>query len=503
MTNILVVDDDEIIRQSILKMLKTHYAEQIGLYEAEHGLKAIELTSAISIDIIISDIKMPVCNGIDMLKKLKSIDYTGEIIILSGFDDYDLVRDAMKLGATDYLLKPIQTCDFLNLTDGCIKRAIHRQSYYAHFPDETSHATRNLYEQQYTLGQLIALDKSTLEDYSGYSHCFIVTVDIFYQKPLSRGVLKKAYFYEVEEYFSTFTKYGSKIIQGEMDNLWLILLLCQQDTDLSCAASFINLCKERQIKVSISSLYPKEELVSAYRQCIHKLDSFFFDLPNVPPTHPETFPYSKQLEELISSINQYEFISSCNMIQDIFYNINAEKPPVAETRKLFTDFVYRIIQRNNNYIKIISKYKLTENDIIQIIANSFSLSHLKKEFIRVFDIYIQEAHNCLVQKDEYYVRKAKEYITREYYNDIDLNSLSEYLNIHPNYCCTVFKKKAGMTFLEYLRKIRIKEACLLMDTTNMKIYEIAEKVGFHDTIQLNRAFQKETGQPPSLYKRNI
>ncbi len=503
MISILVVDDEVLIRQSILKMLTTHYGEQINLYNAENGLKAIELISAISIDIIISDIKMPICNGIEMLRKLKNMNYAGDIIILSGFDDYDLVRDALKLGATDYLLKPLQNSEFFNLLDGCTKRAIHRELYHTQFPTETIYSEGNLYEQQYTLEQLISNDSSTLSAYSSYSHCLMVFVDIFYQKPFSKGALKKAYLYEVENHFSAFSKSECTIIQGESDNLWLIVLFCQEYTDFSCVNSFMNKCKDRQIKVSSSSLFLIDELSNAYKQGLRKLDSCYFDLPSIVPTHPEAFPYPKQMEKLIDYIYQFEFIPSCNILQNLFYNINAEKPPVVEIRRLFTDFIYSIMQKNNSYIKIIGKYKLTENDIVQIISNSFSLSHLKKDFIRIFDIYMKEARENSIQKDEYYIRKAKEYIDHEFRNDINLNSLSQHLSIHPNYCSAIFKKKSGMTYLAYLRKVRIKEACRLMETTNMKLYEIAEKVGYHDTVHLNRAFQKETGRPPSLYNRRL
>lgn len=502
MISILVVDDEYLIRQSILKMLHTHYGTEVNLYEAEHGLKAIELISAVSIDVIISDIKMPICNGIEMLKKLKSISFIGEVLILSGFDDYDLVRDALKLGATDYLLKPIQNSEFFDMLDACTKRAEHRQIYHKRFPAEVFLNNGSLYEQQYNLERLLAGDNAILTAYSSFTNCIIILADIFYQKHLSKGALKKAYFLEAEEQLSVLLRYGCKLIQGEINNLWIIAVFFHDDSNLSSMHEFIDVYKKRQIKVSSSKIFPITKLHAAFEDSIRKLDSCFFDIPNIPPTHPEIFPYSKQFERLTDYVSRFEAVSCFNILHDLFYSINRDRPPVSEIRHILTEFVYTLMQRNSCYIKIISKYKLTENDLVQVIANSFSLSNLRKEFIRILDIYIKDAKESQIQKDEYYIRKAKEYIDKEFRTDINLNALSQYLHIHPNYCCSIFKKKTGMTYLEYLRKVRIKDACRLMDSTNMRLYEIAEAVGYHDTVHLNRAFQKETGQPPSLYKRN-
>ena len=90
-----------------------------------------------------------------------------------------------------------------------------------------------------------------------------------------------------------------------------------------------------------------------------------------------------------------------------------------------------------------------------------------------------------------------------YDKEISLTDIADYLSLHPNYFSALFKKDCGMTFMEYLRKVRIEKACALMKQSNRKLYEIAEQVGYRDALQFNRAFHKETGVSPSEYLRKL
>ena len=125
MRNILVVDDDPVIRRELCGFLE-EYSRETGealvACEAENGQKAIEAVCARPIELIFSDIKMPLCTGTQMMEKLRELGYAGQVVIISGFEDYSLIRSSMKLGASDYLLKPIAQEEFRVVLRECLGR---------------------------------------------------------------------------------------------------------------------------------------------------------------------------------------------------------------------------------------------------------------------------------------------------------------------------------------------------------------------------------------------
>lgn len=105
---LLVVDDDIQIRSGLEHLISNHFTEkEVTVFSCENGFIASQLLAQEPVDILITDIKMPLCSGIELLKIVNEKQYHCQSIVLSGYDDFNLVKDAMRLGASDYLLKPV------------------------------------------------------------------------------------------------------------------------------------------------------------------------------------------------------------------------------------------------------------------------------------------------------------------------------------------------------------------------------------------------------------
>lgn len=505
MISLLVVDDEITIRNSIEEMVLDHYPGQFTVYQAENGLKAVELVCSIKVDLIITDIKMPVCTGLEMLEKLHSVNYNGEVIVVSGFDDYALVRQAMKSGAVDYLLKPIESAEFFSLLDTCIMRLQSLKSLQNKTRAHIDTLEETLYKNQYTVSHLFNSDpdayKRLLEDYpiNHEGSCMIALFDIF-QKGLPKNTQKKAWALEILE---AFPEGGSHLIQGEFKDLWVVIYFYTEDFETDHFIRSLAVFQDKQVKVCHAAPCPISGICSSFQDCLLKLEQMFFDIPEISIVNPEPFPCANMIKELLGSVGCLDFENTAILLQKFFYQICHDRPPVDAVRQTLSTFVYSVMQKNNAYIRIISNYKFTENDVLQVIQNDLSASHLKKELIRILDIYISEAQSHVSQRDDYYIQKAKEYIGKNYSSDITLTSISEHLNIHPNYFSSLFKKKAGISYTQFLRQVRIEAACRLIKNTTKKFYEIAELSGYHDTVQFNRAFREETGMSPSAYRSGL
>lgn len=506
MIHILIVDDEPLIRKSIHMMIEEHYRGQdISISEASDGLKALELTASVETDIILTDIKMPGCSGLELMQRLKGLQYNGKIIVLSGFDDYSLVRDAMKLGATDYLLKPIVEEEFLSLMDNSFREILHRKSYLTNHQDESTIDIRKLYENQYLLDQLLSGHTSVPGLPNSDANSIMLLIDLSKQEKVHLDYVKSTYFKQCNAYFTPHLKSGQTMLQGEVKGYWVVLLCNAEEDDYYFVQPYLASCTNKEQKACCSDLFPLSSLQGAFENCMNRLDHIFYNMPKLPPNQVESFPYSKHFSLLEEAACNFSFPDFSAALHDLFLQINYDKRAVNEIKKLLLDFVYRIMQKNTKYIRIIGQFKMSPHDVLLCINDAFCLSSLQTDLLSIFRIYMEQETSSAQNMENIYLRKAKEYVNKMYASDITLTDISKFLSLHPNYFSALFKRDCGMTFMEYLRKVRIEKACSLMKQSNSRyrLYEIAEQVGYHDTLQFNRAFHKETGISPSEYQRSL
>ena len=150
MIPLLIVDDESIIRETIAAMLRRKYPDQFHIFLASNGQEALSLVASENVELVLADIKMPVMNGLELLHRLHEQQLQCDVIFISGFDDYSFVREAMKSGAVDYLLKPIAENELYAQIDSFLKRAALRVPIHTARirPEE------NVYLQQYVLDKL-------------------------------------------------------------------------------------------------------------------------------------------------------------------------------------------------------------------------------------------------------------------------------------------------------------------------------------------------------------
>ena len=163
------------------------------------------------------------------------------------------------------------------------------------------------------------------------------------------------------------------------------------------------------------------------------------------------------------------------------------------------ELLHRVQQENSAYIRVTARHELTQDDLVRMTSNAPRLSGMLGETERLMLLYMREVRAQTVSQDELHLQKAIAYIDEHYASDLSLTQVAQVLHLHPNYFSTIFTRALGVSYSRYLRRVRIDAACRLMQTTHMKLYEIAEAVGYHDHLQFNRAFRHEKGMPPSKY----
>lgn len=146
---ILIVDDEKIVRKGIVTILKKGISEAEIVGEASDGSDALNKTKQLSPSVVITDVKMPIIDGVELTRLIHDFDPTIKIIVLSGYDDYTYVRQCMKNGALDYLLKPIDKHEFLSLINLLSLDKAEKSSAICTNPNEIIDNAKNYIRKHY------------------------------------------------------------------------------------------------------------------------------------------------------------------------------------------------------------------------------------------------------------------------------------------------------------------------------------------------------------------
>lgn len=498
MRNILVVDDDPVIRRELCGFLE-EYSRETGealvACEAENGQKAIEAVCARPIELIFSDIKMPLCTGTQMMEKLRELGYAGQVVIISGFEDYSLIRSSMKLGASDYLLKPIAQEEFRVVLRECLGRP-GRETARRSAPPSLS---EEIYRDQHAVDLLTAgsPDGASLLPSGSAIACI---ADLFRERVPDENRRRAAFIQmraAVREAFG-----DAVLLQGAYRGYWAMALA--SPCTAAAARELHRVLLGMKIRFGCDDrTCSAPELPAAFSRCMEKLNLFFYDVPDLFTAVHEPFPYEGLMKQLVSAVCACDFIGFSGFLSQLFSTLCRDRPDLEETRRLLTSILYRAMAQNNHLIAVVGQYKFTEHDLLPCIEEATSAMELRRRMMESFHLYMEALREKTVNRDSYNVSKVKQLLEEEYMKDISLTEISDRLGIHPNYLSTLFKTETGTTYSQYLRALRVKKAADLMCTTNLKVYEIAERVGYSDTASFYRVFKEELGVSPARYKRNL
>lgn len=515
---LLLVDDDALIRTGLEKIIRTHFSvQELNIISCENGLVALQLLQQEPVDLLITDIKMPLCSGVELLQTIQEQSIQCHSIVLSGYDDFNLVRSALRSGASDYLLKPVDEKQLIHII-GEVKNAVHRNQTTL---SEKASASSVLKMQKLLEGCFSApADRSSeLLDFmdehriTEETPCMMCYIDIKRALYSNQFTMFQFLADRLSTWFSSLPANQQQqlcTICGGIGSFWIVMFFCPADElpAFQLIQSFLQVLEQDHLKYSCTpSWYPFSELPTADAVCKKGFESYYYDL--LPRKLPNT-PNINLTEELNLSLNQaadaaarYDYANTIKVLEHCFSLCMAVQPPVSELKKQMNHFVYAILARNPSFIPVISTEKFTEFDIFEHIAAAESLSILQRTMFLSINHLIESVLNSMNDKDDYVIQKAKEYIHNNYQDNLSLNDVAAHVFLNGNYFSTLFKQKTGITFRDYLRNYRIEKAKQLLSTTHLKIYEVGLQVGYNEQSHFVRAFKSVTGQTPGEYRDGV
>ncbi|MEH7388337.1 response regulator [Bacillus sp. JJ1521] len=521
---VLIVDDEVYIRNG-LKM-KVDW-ESLGMKiigEASDGTEALFHIENESVDIVITDINMPIMDGLELIQKTKEINDGIIFIIISGYSEFEYARTAMKLGITDYLLKPIKQAEIqasllsikerilLTINEGNLyiqNGKKHREEVLVRLlSDQNKGATINEAMENLDLkinSENIILGLIKIELYKSFkqtnpTRSQFEDIEILFQNHLFQehsGEIIKCVWPE-HEFILLIDSSKHKIKDELLKNLTDALITLENKLGISAT---IGLSSGGTSNSNFISLY-QESLFSLKERILRGTGKV---INNVQfPDQLEKLDFTAEKKRLIHLMEERKWDYIKENIYASFNQLISKGSPVTHNHlyELFIELYFtiknfasgKIGTTNQNH----SQYSSGEN-IVNIASGFTSIQQMIDWLYTYIETECKQIEDKYDASGKEIVKWVQNYINTFYSSEITLAKVSEKYHINPIYFSRIFKAHVGISFNSYLTKIRMEEAKNLMDTTSLLVQDISEVVGYDDPKYFSKVFKKYYGKSPSLY----
>ena len=444
---ILIADDEKMIRKGIAQILSSQFPDDTFL-EAQNGSVALDIIKAEHPEILLTDIKMPVMDGLELMKAVREMDREMAIVVVTGFDDFEYARTALRYEASAYILKPIEKLELIETVSQLIS--------------ERKASSRERIER--ILGRCYAD--------GGMSHEIRMDQSLLCPYRVVAVLAPRQYQERTEGLYHI-----SPINHG-------YLALVRKDCGSEPEGMYLGYSQER------NSL---DDLDTAAIEAMSALYGRFL-------TKGETVFYSTGLGSISNDIakkigkiaNQIGFASS----SDIDRNVKALFVIPDGVDKPYYLFSLAEAIRNG----LLSRFRNSDSSLLVGLCALSSYSDIEawRDDLSSF-LQGENEESRSRQPENTFIDKALAYIDANYSKNINMAVVSNEVGISYTYFSEKFKEHMKVNFNDYLTSFRIEKAKELLEQGYYRIYEVSEKCGFSGPRYFIKVFKQLTGITPTAY----
>lgn len=529
---VFLVEDEVIIRSGVKKSINWEQEGYEFVGEASDGELAYPMILKEKPDILITDIRMPFMDGLELSRLVKKELPDIKILILSGYDEFEYAKKAIKIGVTEYLLKPISAAkltEVLNAVAETIRQENEEknllETYFAEMRENTERDKMRLFEKllmgDLSMGEILEAGERFGMNL-GASCYKIVLFKIL------ANLENHVYAEQMVDACSSVEQAASMmegvyVFQRGVEG-WAFLLTAQDEKSMEESAKILYQNLKQAMKNytqleyfgGIGSTVPRiRSLKQSFREADRAFAARFVEEANQIISQKE-FEKS-QMEEGLKMQGVVQIGKSREMLQKFLSNGTREEV------KAFSDaYISRIEEENirstmvRQYVvidvcivilsfceRISSANRLQEEaeELQKMMQKIHSLSEIKKYVVRLLNeaIELRDAESGRRYSD--LIAAAKKEIENHYMTEeISLNTVANSVGMSPSYFSSIFSKEAGKTFVEYLTEVRIEKAKEFLMCSSMKTSEIGYEVGYKDPHYFSYIFKKVQGCSPKEYR---
>lgn len=533
MYKVLIADDEKWVRKGIRTTIDWQKHNVDTILEAKDGEEALELAKEHKPELIITDIKMPNLDGLEFISELRKFNEHTKIIIISGYSDFDYAKRALKLGAADYLMKPIDESMLDNIIGKCINDIAKEDgkrldllknidSLKEYMPLAQSYYLKLLLSQKIDNIQNICGKFESMNIDLDFQKVIVICFDIEYNlengniwdkaEDLAKFSIKNILQEFLEKFYSCyFVEASEKRIvcflsdkHNTNEDLKSILIEAVSAVKrfLKCNLT-VGIGRGNSIENAFISFKESQEALE-YEFFYGTVKVFDYVEINRVSKSPISDIISINYGTLVNSIKLGEKDSVLGILEDLskVIYLNLDKLSPFEVRAFLINLSKRIYETLTATDPLMSEFLAAVSEIESSLAVFTTIDGIFiyiKEFVCVNMEYAGHQPN----KKKKSIEDALKYISAHYNEDITMNSVANVFFLNSSYFSKIFNEYVGQTFSEYITKVRMNYAKDLLKVSYLKVYEVAEKVGYTDYRHFSKKFKELMGISPIEYRDKI
>lgn len=522
MIKFLIVDDEEIIRRGIRSKISRliDNAEVVG--EAGDGEEALLMAEKLRPDVIMTDIKMPKLDGLLFIESAKSVLPDAHFIIFSGHQDFSYAQKALKLGVSDYLLKPVDNDELKSVVDRLIETIERRKQHQNYIDGLKERAADNeIQRKNLALSGLItgaSNEADMLKDYAirpddKAAVCVVKIHDIggmFTEVNQPLGAFAAANVFEetIRDQIGcyTFQKDPSElsftgILYGDADAQTMqkqIRSAVRSVKEWLDIGVYVGLGGIRAGIASLGESLSEAQTAAQQRIVFDNYALIAYD--DYLTIKDNDYLLSDNKKKLLESLLKTgDSAASVAAVKNIFAELKERKIIRAKIEAVSIEVLLVLI----NVLKALKKYDQTDLTN-KGIDRFFAECGVYDDYVKLLSARILQVCEAATRNEtdsgRTIIKKIVSIIDEEYYRDIKLNDIADEYYINTSYLSQLFLQEMKKNFKQYLCEVRISNAKNLLENTSFPVSRIAEMIGYNDRAYFSKAFMKVVGTTPAQYR---
>ncbi len=523
---VMLVDDEEEVREAIKRRLNW---EELGfkvVASAENGEEALEKAEKYLPDVVMSDIHMPFMDGLTFCRYLKKQLPGTKFIIFSGYDEFEYAKEAIRLEAEEYILKPIDAEELKGVFSRLKKRLDEEydrrrnieslENYYREsLPILKEQLLIGLLEGRINAGAIGHYINEYNFDIKAPFYCvgILEATAISENDRVNPQLLAISLKQIVDEQAGKDVEYRSLNYLGSV----IVLGMLKSTKEHQVFTSFIDsLCKLSSkimgVDVSagigrtvgmlkdLSRSFAEAKDALSYRMILE--DNQAISIQDVEPGFTNYFALNDdQINNLIREIKIGTKEKLSEVIDSIVRNFVNSSITIYQLQLYFMEIYVEIMRLARSYELSVEQIGNLERDVYSEIKKFTTPEQMKEWLVEISLLLRSYIRKERQDSTRLLVEKAKEYIKERYADsDLSVDTVCSFLGVSSTYFSSIFKKDTGISFVTYITGIRMEQAVHLLESTSEKSYIIAGMVGYEDPNYFSYVFKRVYGISPSKYR---
>jgi two-component system response regulator YesN len=528
---IMLVDDEEEVRTSIIRKIDWQDAGFEVIGDAENGKEALEKIEQNEPDVVLTDIRMPYMDGLEMAENIRQRYPSIKIVIFSGFDEFEYAKKAIKLNVIEYILKPVNVEELTailkkikkNLDEEIEQKrnvTLLRESYIKSLPAIREHFLNDLIHGGMEEAQIEEKLNEYAIDVAGAVKWVIAAIHLEPDEKVDKAVslhqqrelIPISVRNLIEEKLEG--QYRFIVFHSSFETI-LLVAIDKDNTQTGLIALLGDICKETkkilEVSVTIGVGESCSSLTDLSRPCHTALNALGYRaitgsggvicIGDMEPSGHEKLRFSRMESELIAAVKFGPKEKIRSVIDGIVSRMEDARVHYRQYQAYVLAIINVLTQLSQQYDLRISEMFGVENDYFEILGRVQKMENVRPYLTEValkMNAGMEEERSNTTKN---VIREAKQYIQDNFQDpELSVEKICRHLHMSPAYFSTMFKKETGQAYIAYLTDVRLGRAVELLMATDDKTYIIAEKVGYPEQNYFSYVFKKKFGVSPTRYR---